>query len=61
MQEAMIRRALQALLDHMASWVYHLSVEMWNGSPVLNSAGGPILEDVGFYRDYPAMTWEKRL
>jgi hypothetical protein len=26
---------------------------------VLDSSGQPLLESVGFYRDYPGMTWEK--
>jgi len=56
--EGIIRRALQALLDHLAGFEHRVTVETWNGEPVLGSAGQLLLEPLGFYRDYPGMTWE---
>jgi len=58
--EDLIRRALGALLDHMASFEHRVTVQQWNAKPVLDSPGQPLLESVGFYRDYPGITWEKR-
>jgi ATP-dependent helicase Lhr and Lhr-like helicase len=55
------RRALQALLEYLSRFESHLTVETWNGQPVLESPGVGLLEDVGFYRAYPGMTWERRL
>jgi ATP-dependent Lhr-like helicase len=52
-------RAMAALLDHLAPHASRLSVETWNGEPVLGSPGQAVLEGLGFYRDYPAMTWER--
>jgi ATP-dependent Lhr-like helicase len=52
-------RAMAALLDHLARTESRLSVETWNGEPVLGSGGQALLESLGFYRDYPAMTWER--
>ncbi len=56
--EGLIRRALQALLDHLAHFEHRVTVETWNGEPVLEGDGRLLLESVGFYRDYPGMTWE---
>ena len=36
-----------------------VSVETWDGEPVLGSTGQAVLESVGFYRAYPAMTWDR--
>ncbi len=58
--EGLVRRALQVLMDHMASFEHRVTVQGWNGSPVLDSPGQQLLESLGFYRDYPGMTWEKR-
>jgi ATP-dependent Lhr-like helicase len=58
--EGLIRRALGMLLGHMASFEHRVTVQEWNAEPVLDSPGQPLLESVGFYRDYPGMTWEKR-
>ncbi len=58
--DELIRRALLALLDHLARFERRVSVETWNGEPVLDSAGRSILEAAGFYRSYPAMVWERR-
>jgi ATP-dependent Lhr-like helicase len=59
MDEGLVRRAVQALLDHLARTERRVAVETWNGEPVLQSDGQPLLEAVGFYRDYPAMAWER--
>jgi ATP-dependent Lhr-like helicase len=53
------QRAMAALLDHLARTESRVSVETWNGEPVLGTAGQALLEGLAFYRDYPAMTWER--
>lgn len=58
--EGLIQQALTVLLDHLANFEFRLTVESWNGQPVLDSPGRPLLEAVGFYRDYPGMTWQRR-
>jgi ATP-dependent Lhr-like helicase len=58
--EAMIRRALLTLLGHLSRFQHRVTVEMWNGMPVLDSAGRSVLESLNFYRDYPGMTWERQ-
>jgi ATP-dependent Lhr-like helicase len=58
--EGLVRRALQALLDHMLSFEHRVTVQAWNNEPVLDSPGQLLLESMGFYRDYPGMTWERR-
>jgi len=57
--EGLSRRALRALLDHLGTFETRVSVETWNGEPVLGSAGQPALESIGFYRAYPAMVWDR--
>jgi len=59
--EGLVQRALQALLNLMARFEYHVTVETWNGEPVLESPGRSLLEAVGFRRHYPGMVWERRL
>jgi len=59
--EGLVQRALQALLDHLARFEYRVTVETWNGEPVLESSGRSLLEAVGFYQYYPGMVWERRL
>jgi ATP-dependent Lhr-like helicase len=54
--EGLARRALRALLDHLGTFASRVRVETWNGEPVLGGEGQAILESLGFYRDYPAMT-----
>ncbi len=54
--------ALEAAVRALARWARprfggRLRIERWNGEPVLGSAGAPLLESVGFVRDYPAMVW----
>jgi len=58
--EGLVQRALQVLLDHLARFEHRVTVDTWNGAPVLESSGRPLLEAAGFYRDYPAMVWERR-
>jgi ATP-dependent Lhr-like helicase len=55
----LLRRALEALLQHLASHQRRLVVHTWNDSPVLESDGQAVLEAAGFYRDYPGMAWER--
>jgi ATP-dependent Lhr-like helicase len=57
--DGLIRRALAAWVAHMARVELRISVATWNGQGVLGSEGQPLLEAVGFYRDYSAMTWER--
>jgi ATP-dependent Lhr-like helicase len=58
--EGLVRRALDALLAHLARFERRVSVETWNGEAVLNSPGQPLLEAAGFVRAYPAMVWERQ-
>jgi ATP-dependent Lhr-like helicase len=57
--EGLARRALQALLEHLGAFTARVSVETWNGDPVLSSEGQPVLESIGFYRAYPEMVWDR--
>jgi ATP-dependent Lhr-like helicase len=54
-----IRQALGSWLAHAATFESHVSVNTWNGQPVLGSPGQALLETVGFYRDYQSMSWER--
>jgi ATP-dependent Lhr-like helicase len=54
--EGLAGRALRVLLDHLGAFTTRVSVETWNGEPVLGNQGQAVLESLGFYRDYPAMT-----
>ena len=62
--EGVLRRALRAWLEWvtrpggLASSPRRLTVVTWNGEAVLGSVGQALLEELGFYRDYPGMTWE---
>ncbi|MCJ7548315.1 MAG: DEAD/DEAH box helicase [Anaerolineae bacterium] len=58
---ALLRQALRALLDHLATFERRITVETWDGEPVADTAGAPVLETLGFRRSYPAMIWERRL
>ncbi|MFN2169323.1 MAG: hypothetical protein ACK2U9_24075, partial [Anaerolineae bacterium] len=60
MDEGLVQRAVRALLDHIARSIRRITVETWNGVPILDAPGRLVLEGVGFYRDYPGMTWERR-
>ena len=57
--EATVTRALRACLTALAERTgrRRISVETWNGAPVLGSAGQPILESVGAYVHPPVMEW----
>jgi hypothetical protein len=57
--EAVVQAALQTLVQHLATFERRLIVHAWNGAPVLESPGQPLLEAVGFYREYPGMAWER--
>ena len=57
--EALIQQALRALLDHLATFERRITVETWDGEPVANTAGAPILETLGFRRSYPTMIWQR--
>jgi ATP-dependent Lhr-like helicase len=57
----LIQRALHAWLEHIRPFESRISVMRWDGAPVLGSPGQPILEALGFYRDYPGMTWVGRM
>ncbi len=57
--EDLIRHALQALLNHLGGFQHRVTIETWNGAPVLESPDRSLLESLGFYRDYLEMTWEK--
>ena len=57
--DAILQHALQALLDQFSRFERRVTVQLWNGSPVLESPGRMLLEGVGFYRDYPGMAWER--
>jgi ATP-dependent Lhr-like helicase len=54
-----VRRALTAWVSHVAQFEYRTSAATWNGEPVQGSAGQPLLEAAGFYRDYTGMSWER--
>lgn len=55
MDEGVVARALQRAFKHIGRFERTIKVEQWNGEPVLQSAGQPILEACGFYRDFPGM------
>jgi ATP-dependent Lhr-like helicase len=57
--DVVVQAALQALVQHLAAFERRLTVHTWNGDPVLESRGQPLLEAVGFYREYPGMAWER--
>jgi ATP-dependent Lhr-like helicase len=57
--EGVLQGALRAWLDHFGRFENRLTVQTWNDQPVLESEGQPLLELLGFRRDYPAMSWEK--
>ncbi len=58
--ETSILRAIAALCEHLATFERRVTVESWNGAPVLDSPGHPLLEAAGFIRDYPGMTRQRR-
>jgi len=58
--DSLVQAALRCWLDHIASFERRVTVERWNEEGVLGSAGQPLLEALGFYREYPAMVWAHR-
>ena len=60
--EPLIANSVRALRDHIApptgSYGNRMTVRSWAGSDVLGSDGERILEEAGFRRDYPAMTFD---
>ena len=57
--EDLVQQALRALLDHLAGFERRLTVETWDGEKVVDTAGAPILEALGFRRSYPTMEWRR--
>ncbi len=55
----LIQQALRSLFAHLSTFEHQLKIETWNGLPVLESDGLPLLEAVGCYRAFPGMEWEK--
>jgi ATP-dependent Lhr-like helicase len=60
MDDVLTRQAIRAWLEHARHFENRITVHKWNGESVLNSPGQPLLEALGFYRDYPGMAWERR-
>jgi len=59
--DGLVQQALGALFEHLGRSEARITVETWNGEPVLETRGRVLLEAVGCYRHYPGMTWERRL
>lgn len=57
--ESLAQAALRCWLDHLATFERRVTVERWNEEGVLGSPGQPLLEALGFYREYPAMIWSR--
>jgi hypothetical protein len=57
--DSLIAQALHALLDHVSRFERHLTVETWNGEPILDTPGVALLEAEGFVRSYPTMAWRR--
>ncbi len=57
-----VAAAVRALRDHFVpasgSYGNSISVRSWDGNDILGSPGEPVLEDAGFRRDFPAMTFD---
>ncbi len=58
-EEELLTQAMVALLAHLAGFERRIRVESWNGEPILDSPGAPILERAGFRRSYPEMVWDR--
>ena len=58
--DVQVQAAMLALSEHLLRHTPRMTVEVWNGAPVLPSEGSAILERLGFHRDYLAMTLERR-
>jgi ATP-dependent Lhr-like helicase len=59
LDENTARRAAMAFLEHIKRDRARLTVDEWDGSPVLASHGRGLLESLGFRPDWPGMTWER--
>ena len=57
--EGLVARALHLVRDHLATFERRLTVETWNGGPILETSGVPLLEALGFVRSYPVMEWRR--
>lgn len=59
---ASLAAAIRAMRDHLVpttgSYGNRMSVRTWAGKDVLGSPGERVLEEAGFRRDYPAMTFD---
>ncbi len=55
------RAALIILAEHLLRSARRITVHTWNGEPVLESDGKPLLEAAGFYHDYRAMVRESSI
>lgn len=58
--DTLVQAAMTCWLGHVRHHERRLTVERWNDDGILGSAGQPLLEAVGFYREYPAMVWAGR-
>jgi ATP-dependent Lhr-like helicase len=58
--DGQLSQAIACWLQHLTHFERRLTVERWNEQPILGSAGQPLLEAVGFYREYPVMVWAGR-
>ncbi|MGC9523626.1 MAG: Lhr family helicase, partial [Anaerolineae bacterium] len=55
-----VAQALARVVEHLATFERRITVETWDGAPVLESPGASILESLGFRRSYPTMVWDWR-
>lgn len=53
--DGLLPQAITCWLQHLAHIERRITVERWNEQPILGSAGQPLLEAAGFYREYPVM------
>lgn len=57
--DTLLQAAVTCWLEHVRHHERRLTVERWNENGILGSAGQPLLEAAGFYREYPAMVWAR--
>lgn len=57
--ETLLQAAVTCWLEHVSHHERRLTVERWNEEGILGSAGQPLLEAAGFYREYPVMVWAR--
>ncbi|MEM7130048.1 MAG: DEAD/DEAH box helicase [Chloroflexota bacterium] len=58
-EDLLTKQALQLWMGHALRFESRITVNHWNDSSVLNSDGQPLLEALGFYREYPGMIKER--